>query len=141
MIWHSLMLNFRGIMPTLISLLNMVFVMQAQRLPVPEEPAESEADVVTLALRSPQGRIYRRRFYIHNKIQVNLEITESIDYFSKTCAVVIIVPGTNIALSQHSLIVMLILFEVAHFSSCTVTFMKKGAQLWKKNFILQCHTE
>ncbi|XP_069832814.1 UBX domain-containing protein 8 isoform X1 [Dendropsophus ebraccatus] len=30
---------------------------------LPEEPNESEEDVVTIALRCPSGRVYRRRFY------------------------------------------------------------------------------
>ncbi|XP_075706068.1 UBX domain-containing protein 8 [Rhinoderma darwinii] len=68
---------------------------------LPEEPSESEEGVVTIALRCPSGRVYRRRFYKSCSSLVLLDWMMKIGYHPVIYSVCTPMPRCSLELKEN----------------------------------------
>ncbi|XP_066430632.1 UBX domain-containing protein 8 isoform X2 [Eleutherodactylus coqui] len=69
---------------------------------LPEEPSESEEDVITISLRCPSGRVYRRRFYKSCGSLVLLDWMMKIGYHPVFYLVCTPMPRCPLALKENA---------------------------------------
>ncbi|KAG8593797.1 hypothetical protein GDO81_000951 [Engystomops pustulosus] len=69
---------------------------------LPDEPSESEEDVVTIALRCPSGRVYRRRFYKSFNSLVLLDWMMKIGYHSVFYTICTPIPRCPLELKENA---------------------------------------